>query len=240
MSAFFSLILFFLCYLASLFLWIWACFFTDGVFLQIFASLLFAILSLLLLKRVLRFFAALGSRCSFYRALRRTARAHRWDCIKHHSAIAPFFKSYAGADVTVRSKRREVNIKFLPFQIYKKNLHIENDRRIILSTPWVFFGAGHRNGMRSSMKAPMTAEFFTQYRTVQLTFGKDTENPIWIIPPKCLRFTCLTANGSQMEHIDNGYVWNENAIFYEQRILISHIYELLTGEEEPVKRRRKL
>ncbi len=187
-----------------------------------------AVLGLLLLWKWLYVLYLYIARTVFYSSVLRLAKENKWDCKRHHSLILSFFQSYSGADISLYDRKNEIHLKFFPFLCKGRAVHIQSREKIIVSTifPFLFIRGKKTIGEAKDSLYGMDSEaLLSDERNADLSFGAEKGITVFLMPRKCIRLTCLGENKNTIDMIDNGYLYDGEDLFYDEKRLLLFLEE---------------
>ncbi len=205
----------------------------ESVYMLLIISL-GVVLGCIILVKLYRFAMLYRSRARLCRALRHAATENKWEYKAHHAPMRSFFHAYRGADISLYDRKNEIHVKFLPFQPSRKKLHMEGDGKITYSTVFTFFLRG-RIGLSRAGYVAEKMEYFVTPRKVDLSFDGEKGVFVYVIPAECLQLSCLAGGGSRIDIVDNGYVYENGAVFYDAKAL-PHFLKDLMEKGAPISR----
>ncbi len=205
----------------------WLALLSHATFYKLLAGLAAVIFFYLLFVRVWRMGYCALSRLRLCRKLRKFSTRNGWEIEWLHAPLISFFKSYSGADAILRTREKTVHLKFFPYTVHKKIVHIVDREHVVFSKQWALMFApmgGRRAGMPGS--GVVAEEMLPRKRVANLAFDTTEGECIWVISPNPHRMSAVAGTGHTVETVDNGYRWN-GELFYDSRAVFRYLEHLL-------------
>ena len=212
-------------YLLALLASTWLALATSGVFWEIVAILLWVAGGFILLRTLWNVVYSVLSRLSFCAKLKKYAEKNGFSYTEVRHPLRSFFKVYAGEDILLDTGEKSFRIKFFPYFIRKRIVHIMNEKEAILSKQWALFFVNNRFYVPSGRGRSLTEEMMERKKKIDLSFPEENGTPLLLLSPTCYKITCV--RGNTREPIDNDYLYGGRIRIYYQKAFFTCLERLL-------------
>lgn len=187
-------------------------------------SVIVGLFLILFISRIIRLLFQIFERLSFCSKLKKWAKKNKYKYTSVKNPVESFFHSYKGEDIILAGEKKSYFLKFLPFSLSEKSMHIENDSEAYIAGHFALF-KNHRNLIPKDDLNGMTPIFSgeTKCKKIRLDLSFDSEGNqnIVIIPAKAYSISFTDKNSKIAA--DCAVSYKNKFIFYRSDLLISYL-----------------
>ena len=165
---------------------------------------------------------AFGGRALFCIRLKRMAIKKGYDYEGKRSPFLSFIKCCKGEDIVLTRRNRVIRLKFFPYLMARRHVHIYDGKRASFSKKIAFLGGyirprapGHvYSGPKNWL---IWNSLFRYNRSIDLEFTKESSDNIVIIPTKCCEMTFVEGNSQRV--VGSGQTFEGMRLYYQKDLL---------------------